>query len=132
MKKNELGIIPVYGNIYVTADRQTVKKSEAGIITGDIHQVMNDHQRVLAVGPDCPPYIKENDIIVLNLDPNNGSRFAILKRPKDTIVASINGNFVDHYEFPIREIDKREVMLIYPRDIEYVIPVNKAHFTEDN
>jgi co-chaperonin GroES (HSP10) len=130
MKKNELGIIPVYGNMFVTADKKSVNKTEAGIIVDDVKQTMNDHQRVLAVGADCPSYIKENDIAVLNLDPRKGSSFVEMKYEANSVAKDVNGNYVANYIFPIRNIDGKEVMLISPRDIEYIIPVNKEHYTE--
>jgi co-chaperonin GroES (HSP10) len=132
MKKNELGVIPVYGNIFVTADKLKTNKTEGGIIVDDVRQTINSNQRVLAVGADCPSYIKEDDIVVLNMDPMTGSRFVQMKYESNSLAKDINGNYIKNYWFPTRTINGREVLLISPRDIEYVIPVNKAHYTEDN
>ena len=46
MKKNELGVIPVYGNIFVTADKLKTNKTEAGIIISDTKQSMNSNHEL--------------------------------------------------------------------------------------
>ncbi len=123
--KKEINAIPLYDGIFVTALKKKV--TEGGVITDALNEY-EERQRVIITGTQCPPEIMKDDIVVLNLEPGI-SRFVRLKYNKDSLKSDINGIIPIEYVFPIEVFKGVEYMLITPRDIKYIIPVNNEHFT---
>jgi co-chaperonin GroES (HSP10) len=124
--KKEVNVIPGLGKLLVTADKETVTNSGVIISAGGGFEY-KDRQRIVAIGQDCPEYLKENDIVVLNK-----YRYRNMKYSEDTVRADINGNYITEYILPIEVIDGREYMLLDSfGDIKYIYPVNEAHFTAE-
>ncbi len=116
-------MIPMYDNILVTALKPSLEDSK--IVTSTLQEYLLE-QRVLIKGEQCPHYIMEDDIVVLNI-----KNWLVKKYNENSIKADINGNYDIAINYPIVEIEKEDYMLITPRDILYIIPVNKAHFTAE-
>ena len=123
--KKEISAIPLYDGIFITALK--AKTTEGGIITDALNEYQ-EKQRVVIVGPQCPPEIMKDDIVVLNLEPGI-SRFVRLKYNLNSAKSDINGIIPIEYKFPIEVFNGVEYMLITSRDIKYIIPVNDEHFT---
>jgi hypothetical protein len=122
MKENDkkFKVIPSFGSLFTTAIRATETKS--GIVTNGLLNYLED-QRVLTVGPECPSWIKEDDIVHLDV-----SHFAKKKYESDCLAKDINGQQVLEYTFPTENIGGVDIMIINPRDILYVTQINEAHY----
>ncbi len=119
-EEKKFNVIPAYGSLFVTAQRPTTTKS--GITTSVLLNYLED-QRVITVGPECPSWVKENDIVRLDI-----THFANMKYQKDSIKVDINGNNVKEYLFPVEEINGQEIMHINARDIKWVVQINDEHY----
>ena len=119
-EEKKFNVIPAYGSLFVTAQRPSATKS--GIVSNVLLNYLED-QRVLAVGPECPSWIKENDIVRLDV-----THFANMKYQKDSIKVDINGNSVVEYTFPVEDINGMEVMVINARDVRWVVQINDEHY----
>ena len=121
MSKQELTVIPMQGEVIVTALKKP-SKSEGGIIV-DAMQPYLEEQRVLRVGRDVSPDIMEGDIVKIRID-----NFAKHKYEANSIQRDVNGNPVLDFMMPVRKIQGHEVLILNSfRDIDYLIPVNEAH-----
>lgn len=119
-EEKKFNVIPAYGSLFVTAQRPTATKS--GITTSVLLNYLED-QRVITVGPECPSWVKENDIVRLDI-----THFANMKYQKDSIKVDINGNNIKEYLFPVEEINGQEIMHINARDIKWVVQINDEHY----
>ena len=119
-EEKKFNVIPAYGSLFVTAQRPTATKS--GITTSVLLNYLED-QRVITVGPECPSWVKENDIVRLAI-----THFANMKYQKDSIKVDINGNNIKEYLFPVEEINGQEIMHINARDIKWVVQINDEHY----
>lgn len=125
--KKEINVIPLYDGIFITALKKAVSGSK---IIENAQLEYEEVQRVVTIGKQCPEEIMVDDLVVLNLE-LGVSRFVIPKYESNSLAKDINGNYKKGYNFPIKVINGIEYMLITPRDIEYIIPVNDAHFTTE-
>ena len=119
-EEKKFNVVPAYGSLFVTAQRPTTTKS--GITTSVLLNYLED-QRVITVGPECPSWVKENDIVRLDI-----THFANMKYQKDSIKVDINGNNIKEYLFPVEEINGQEIMHINARDIKWVVQINDEHY----
>ena len=119
-EEKKFNVVPAYGSLFVTAQRPTATKS--GITTSVLLNYLED-QRVITVGPECPSWVKENDIVRLDI-----THFANMKYQKDSINVDINGNNIKEYLFPVEEINGQEIMHINARDIKWVVQINDEHY----
>ena len=119
-EEKKFNVVPAYGSLFVTAQRATATKS--GIITNTLLEFLED-QRVITVGPECPSWVKENDIVRLDI-----THFEDKKYKSNTLQADINGNPTIKFMFPIEEINGIEVMVINARDIRWVVQINDEHY----
>ena len=119
-EEKKFNVVPAYGSLFVTAQRPSATPS--GIVSNVLLNYLED-QRVLAVGPECPSWIKENDIVRLDV-----THFANMKYQKDSIKVDINGNSVVEYTFPVENINGMEVMVINARDVRWVVQINDEHY----
>ena len=119
-EEKKFNVVPAYGSLFVTAQRPSATKS--GIISNVLLDYLED-QRVITVGPECPSWIKENDIVRLDV-----THFANMKYQKDSIKVDINGNSVVEYTFPVENINGMEVMVINARDVRWVVQINDEHY----
>ena len=119
-EEKKFNVVPAYGSLFVTAQRATATKS--GIITNTLLEFLED-QRVITIGPECPSWVKENDIVRLDI-----THFANMKYQKDSIKVDINGNNIKEYLFPVEEINGQEIMHINARDIRWVVQINDEHY----
>ena len=121
-EEKKFNVVPAYGSLFVTAQRPTATKS--GITTSVLLNYLED-QRVITVGPECPSWVKENDIVRLDI-----THFANMKYQKDSIKVDINGNNIKEYLFPVEEINGQEIMHINARDIKWVVQINDEHYNQ--
>jgi hypothetical protein len=122
-EEKKFNVVPAYGSLFVTAQRPSATKS--GIISNVLLDYLED-QRVITVGPECPSWVKENDIVRLDI-----THFEKLAYQKDSIKVDINGNHVKEYVFPLEEISGQEVMRINARDIKWVVQINDEHYKSE-
>lgn len=124
--KKEVNVIPASGKILVTADKETTTASGLILASGGGFEY-KELQRVVAVGRDCSPDIMEWDIVAINK-----KNYAKLKYQEDSIKSDINGNHTVEYIYPIEIFNGKEYMLLNAfSDIKYIIPVNEAHFSQE-
>lgn len=120
-EEKKFNVVPTYGSLFVTALRPSATPS--GIVSNVLLNYLED-QRVIAVGPECPSWIKVDDIVRLDV-----THFATMRFQKDSIKVDINeGNSVREYVFPVEEIQGQEVMVINARDVRWVVQINDEHY----
>jgi hypothetical protein len=122
-EEKKFNVVPAYGSLFVTC--QAAQKTKSGITVNSMQRYLED-QRVIAVGPECPSWIKVDDIIRLDV-----THFANMKYQKDSIKVDINGNSVIEYIFPVEEINGQEVMVINARDVRWVVQINDEHYKSE-
>ena len=119
-EEKKFNVVPAYGSLFVTC--QAEQKTKSGIVVNSMQRYLED-QRVLAVGPECPSWIKVDDIVHLDIE-----HFAKKKYNSNTIQEDINGNSIVDFVFPIEEVNGQEVMFINARDIKWVVQINDEHY----
>ena len=119
-EEKKFNVLPAYGSLFVTALRPSATPS--GIISNVLLNYLED-QRVITVGPECPSWIKPDDIVRLDV-----THFAKKKYESNTLQVDINGNPILDYIFPVEEINGQEVMIISARDIKWVVQINDEHY----
>lgn len=112
-------ITPVFNHILTTADRYEQTALKDGLIEeGKGEDQMKEYQKIIAVGPNCSTQFKEGQLVVIN--PKEYARpvhsmnsNSVLSQDEDSIQMVVN--------WPIIEVDGKQYLYIYDRDIELVI-----------
>lgn len=110
---------PMLNHVIVTADRYEATQIKNGIV--DISQEegeIKDIQRIVAVGPGAYEDLNVGDTVLIN--PLNYSRpvhslreGSVLEKDKDEVEMVVS--------WPIVDIDGKECLFIYDRDIDMII-----------
>lgn len=106
-------------HVIVTADRYDKAGLENGIVTSNKGEgEIKYEQRIVAVGPNCYEQLNVGDLVLLN--PTNYMRpvhslreDSVFEKDKDEVTMVVS--------WPLVDIDGRECLFLYDRDIDLII-----------
>ena len=111
---------PLFDHIVTTMDRYTINQdSLTGVIdVKTANNAVKEYQTVIAVG-NMVRDIKVGDIVCIN--PRNYARPTHNKKWSGLSEDDIKDQVIVKYDFPVITIDDKDYMLLYDRDIDFVV-----------
>lgn len=109
-------IKPLFNSVVTTMDIEEINQESEFIDSEKQKGGLSPYQKVIAVG-DIVKEIKVGDLVKIN-----PSRFAKKQHQDNSLKNGIvSDNPVVAYNFPIVEINGNPALLLYDRDIDYVV-----------
>lgn len=111
---------PLFDHIVTTMNRYTISQdSLTGVIdVKTANNAVKEYQTVVEVGPAVKD-IKVGDIVCIN--PRNYARPTHNKKWSGLSEDDIKDQVVVKYDFPVITIDDEDYMLLYERDIDFIV-----------
>lgn len=111
---------PLFDHIVTTMDRYTISQdSLTGVIdVKTANNAVKEYQTVVEVGPAVKD-IKVGDIVCIN--PRNYARPTHNKKWSGLSEDDIKDQVIVKYDFPVITIDGEDYMLLYERDIDFIV-----------
>lgn len=109
---------PLFDHIVTTMDRYETEQDDLTGIIKVRYNTVKEYQTVIAVG-NMVRDIKVGDIVCIN--PRSYARPTHNKKWSGLAEDDIKDQVVVKYDFPVITIDDKDYMLLYDRDIDFVV-----------